>query len=129
MDDDGEGLGIVCWLAVVAGVPHNDEPLAKFVGPGASTCVEKGFSEALSPLVAGFVKEKRLAGGLDGCSGLVMTSGVTTGFVVAEVLLASLLGCWPKTELNGDAEKDVAGSGEVGLTEGFPKLKPVDAEG
>ena len=74
-----------------------------------------------------------MAGGLDDGSVLVTVSVSMGGFAklkgLEEELMPSLLGCWPKVEVNVDVAAEADASGGVGLTEGFPKLKPVDVEG
>jgi hypothetical protein len=126
-------MDAACCPVVEAGVPQENGLLTEFEGPDVSACVGEGFDGALSSTAAGFAKENRLAGGLDDCSVLVTTSGVMGGFTApkgfAEGLMPSLLGCWPKTDVKEDVAADVDPSEAVGLTEGFPKLKPVDAEG
>jgi hypothetical protein len=126
-------MDAACCSVVEAGVPHENGLLTEFVGSDASACVGEGFHDDLSSTAAGFAKENKLAVGLDDSSVLVTTSGVMAGFTepkgFAEGFIPSLLGCWPKTDVKEDVAAEVDASGIMGLTEGFPKLKPVDAEG
>ena len=132
---DGAGvvMDAVCWPVVEAGVPHGDRLVTEFVGSDGPVCVGKDFKGALSSTAAGFVKENRLAGGLEACSVLVIVSGAVTGFTepkgFEEGLKPSLFVCWPKTDVSEAVVAEVDASEVVGFTEGLPKLKPVDAEG
>jgi hypothetical protein len=128
--EEAEAVEVGCLTVEVVVVPNGEEALegpedGKMVG-----FVSEGDEEEPSLVVPNFVGNKELADDLFECSTLVTVPGVVVGDAgvkgLASGLSVSLFSDCPVG--NGGAAK-VGASERVWLTDGFPKLKPVDVEG